>query len=91
MYDVSFGGRRAFCRTDYADLGKSPKKSHKNYRNYRATFFVSDGITSYIGYAEYAYPVDTYLLPQREEPESFEDLLKKVKAKICATKDTEKN
>lgn len=21
-YDVSFGGRRAFCRTEYADLGK---------------------------------------------------------------------
>lgn len=22
MYDVSFGGRRAFCRASYADLGK---------------------------------------------------------------------
>ena len=22
MYDISFGGRRAFCRQSYADLGK---------------------------------------------------------------------
>lgn len=22
MYDISFGGRRAFCRSSYADLGK---------------------------------------------------------------------
>jgi len=25
IYDVSFGGRRGFCRSSYADLGKSSR------------------------------------------------------------------
>ncbi|XP_063705155.1 uncharacterized protein LOC134834435 [Culicoides brevitarsis] len=68
-YDVSFGGRRAFCGSHYADL---------------------DGINSYINYHQISYPIEPYesTVKKHEEAESFEDMLKKLKASINAKKPT---
>ncbi|KAH8247718.1 hypothetical protein KR038_009123 [Drosophila bunnanda] len=63
MYDISFGGRRAFCRASYADLDNA-------------------GINNY---HTYVFPQETPA-PKVQEEDSFEALLRKVKAKLNAGK-----
>ncbi|KAH8283823.1 hypothetical protein KR054_002585 [Drosophila jambulina] len=63
MYDISFGGRRAFCRASYADLDNA-------------------GINNY---HTYVFPQETPA-PKAQEEDSFEALLRKVKAKLNAGK-----
>lgn len=38
IYDISFGGRRAFCKASYADLGKYSELI-KNFENNKTNFF----------------------------------------------------
>ncbi|KAH8247159.1 hypothetical protein KR032_011531 [Drosophila birchii] len=63
MYDISFGGRRAFCRASYADLDNA-------------------GINNY---HTYVFPQETPA-PKVQEEDSFEALLRKVKAKLNSGK-----
>lgn len=75
VYDVSFGGRRAFCKESYLDLGRQvtltrslPPKKNVNHFFY----FVSDNTNVYQqGYMQVGCQND-----------SFEDLLRKVKLEI---------
>lgn len=73
-YDVSFGGRRAFCRTEYADLDGDLSQDQEGI-----PYVARDG-TLIVPPA----PVST--LARKEENETFEDMLKKLKREISAKK-----
>lgn len=91
-YDVSFGGRRAFCKTQYADLGTFSWFSALHNTEFFNNFFCTDGIHNYINYHDIGYPIEPYtpapIAQEYEEPESFEDMLKKLKQSISARKPT---
>lgn len=73
-YDVSFGGRRAFCRTEYADLDGD--LSHNQDDN---PYIAPDG-------SLLMAPVPVITQPRKDEGDSFEELLKKLKKEISAKK-----
>lgn len=72
-YDVSFGGRRAFCRTEYADLDGDLSQNHE------MPYFTPDG-------AVLMPPAPIAPMTRKDEGESFEDMLKKLKKEINAKK-----
>lgn len=83
MYDISFGGRRAFCRSSYADLGE-----------FFFTFYIIlCTILSNLSFIDNAgiNNYNSYVFP-KEAPapkvveDSFEALLLQVKAKLNAGK-----
>lgn len=89
MYDISFGGRRAFCRASYADLGElivCAAATRFYFANliYIYSLFLLDnaGINNY---HTYVYPQEAPA-PKVQEEDSFEALLRKVKAKLNAGK-----
>lgn len=73
-YDVSFGGRRAFCRTEYADLDGDLSQDQEPI-----PYLTPDG-------ALLLTPNPLTVLPHKNEPETFEDMLKKLKKEIIAKK-----
>lgn len=72
-YDVSFGGRRAFCRTEYADLDGDLSQ------NQEMPYFAPDGTVL-------MPPAPIAPMTRKDEGESFEDMLKKLKKEINAKK-----
>lgn len=72
-YDVSFGGRRAFCRTEYADLDGDLSQ------NQEMPYFAPDGTVL-------MPPAPIVPMTRKDEGESFEDMLKKLKKEINAKK-----
>lgn len=72
-YDVSFGGRRAFCRTEYADLDGDLSQ------NQEMPYFAPDGTVL-------MPPAPMAPMTRKDEGESFEDMLKKLKKEINAKK-----
>lgn len=72
-YDVSFGGRRAFCRTEYADLDGDLSQ------NQDMPYFAPDGTVL-------MPPAPIAPMSRKDEGESFEDMLKKLKKEINAKK-----
>uniref|UniRef100_A0A1Q3EZU6 Putative peroxisome proliferator-activated receptor gamma coactivator-related protein 1 n=1 Tax=Culex tarsalis TaxID=7177 RepID=A0A1Q3EZU6_CULTA len=72
-YDVSFGGRRAFCRTEYADLDGDLSQ------NQEMPYFTPDG-------SVLMPPAPIAPMTRKDEGESFEDMLKKLKKEINAKK-----
>ncbi|XP_049277192.1 serine-rich adhesin for platelets [Anopheles funestus] len=91
-YDVSFGGRRAFCRTQYADLDGEVSNDHDHQMPYvtveGALLLPSRGPTPYSGPA-LCHKEPTYGsggLTGGGMTESFDDLLKKFKKEIGARK-----
>ncbi|XP_052888922.1 serine-rich adhesin for platelets [Anopheles moucheti] len=91
-YDVSFGGRRAFCRTQYADLDGEVSNDHDQQMPYvtldGSLLLQSRGPIQYTGPAvcnkEPAYGGGA--LAGGSMAESFDDLLKQFKKEICARK-----
>uniref|UniRef100_A0A182PG81 RRM domain-containing protein n=1 Tax=Anopheles epiroticus TaxID=199890 RepID=A0A182PG81_9DIPT len=92
-YDVSFGGRRAFCRTQYADLDGELSNDH----DHQMPYVTLDG--SLLIPTRGPLPYSTVPAMCHKEPtygggasvgngggESFDDLLKKFKKEICARK-----
>lgn len=73
-YDVSFGGRRAFCRTEYADLDGDLSHDLEPI-----TYIAPDG-------SLVLPPAPIVSLARKDEGESFEDMLKKLKKEISAKK-----
>lgn len=73
-YDVSFGGRRAFCRTEYADL--DGELSHDQEP---LPYIAPDG-------SLLLTPNPMISQPRKDEGESFEEMLKKLKKEISAKK-----
>ncbi|XP_055524105.1 serine-rich adhesin for platelets [Wyeomyia smithii] len=73
-YDVSFGGRRAFCRTEYADLDGDLSLDQEPI-----PYLAPDG-------SLLLTPNPLSVLPRKDEPETFEDMLKKLKKEISAKK-----
>lgn len=73
VYDVSFGGRRAFCRTEYADLDGDLSQ------NQEMPYFAPDG-------SVLMPPAPIAPMTRKDEGESFEDMLKKLKKEINAKK-----
>lgn len=93
-YDVSFGGRRAFCRTQYADLDGEVSNDH----DHQMPYVTLDGSLLVPTRTPLPYSVPAVC---HKEPmmygggsitgsggnaggESFDDLLKKFKKEICA-------
>uniref|UniRef100_A0A182YJQ1 Uncharacterized protein n=1 Tax=Anopheles stephensi TaxID=30069 RepID=A0A182YJQ1_ANOST len=92
-YDVSFGGRRAFCRTQYADLDGEVSNDHDHLMPY----VTLDGslLLPARGPLPYSVPAVCHKEPMMygggamisgsgTGGESFDDLLKKFKKEICA-------
>uniref|UniRef100_A0A182MR16 RRM domain-containing protein n=1 Tax=Anopheles culicifacies TaxID=139723 RepID=A0A182MR16_9DIPT len=91
-YDVSFGGRRAFCRTQYADLDGEVSNDHEHQLPYvtldGSLLLPTRGPISYSGPAV-CHKEPTYgagALAGGGMSESFDDLLKKFKKEIGARK-----
>ncbi|XP_039451522.1 NK-tumor recognition protein isoform X2 [Culex pipiens pallens] len=105
-YDVSFGGRRAFCRTEYADLAfkrnSFPQKCvplrnqvlKKRFLTQDCSLVAWDGDLSQNHEMPYFTPDGAVLMPpapiapmtRKDEGESFEDMLKKLKKEINSKK-----
>lgn len=75
VYDVSFGGRRAFCRTEYADLDGDLSMDHETV----VPFIAPDG-------SLVMAPNPMTVVPRKSDGDSFEELLKKLKKEISAKK-----
>lgn len=73
-YDVSFGGRRAFCRTEYADLDGELSQDLE-----AVPYIAPDG-------SLLMAPNPVITQPRKDEGDSFEELLKKLKKEISAKK-----
>lgn len=73
-YDVSFGGRRAFCRTEYADLDGELSQDQEPI-----PYIAPDG-------SLVMAPNPVIAPPRKDAGESFEELLKKLKKEISAKK-----
>lgn len=73
-YDVSFGGRRAFCRTEYADLDGDLSQDQE-----AVPYIAPDGSLLIA-----PKPISTQ--PRKDGGDSFEELLKKLKKEISAKK-----
>ena len=74
-YDISFGGRRAFCKEKYLDLGKwMVFRPISRVRKLTTSTSVSDNTDKFYGINN----------PNRmgDEDDSFEALLRKVKEKL---------
>ncbi|XP_053680741.1 uncharacterized protein LOC128731630 [Anopheles nili] len=89
-YDISFGGRRAFCRTQYADLDGELTTDHDHQMPYVSMDM--DGSLLLPARAPMPYSVpsmchkDQMLGATSGPGSSFEDLLKQFKKGICALK-----
>ncbi|XP_055593485.1 serine/arginine repetitive matrix protein 2-like [Uranotaenia lowii] len=74
-YDVSFGGRRAFCRTDYADLDGDMSMKHEP-----VPYIAPDGSMLMT-----PLPVQSSAT-RKDVGETFEEMLKKLKKEIITKK-----
>lgn len=80
MYDVGFGGRRAFCGASYADLGEYTEYLFLLYFVLNAPFYYSDNVET----EEDMYGVTPSVSSFAEPEESFESLLQSFKRKVSA-------
>lgn len=82
MYDVGFGGRRAFCGASYADLGEFTKELFLFHFVLIILFhyYYSDNVET----EEDMYGVTPSVSSFAEPEESFESLLQSFKRKVSA-------
>lgn len=73
-YDIRFGGRRRFCKQNYADLGESQRHGCRNSNSNEKTFPDSIQDSEYIETQKPAKDL------------SFEDLLMLAKQKLSSKK-----